>query len=202
VENPVFSPDGRWVAFYSAESQALRKIAVSGGPAVTLCAVLPPVPDGISWTPSGILFGQAGTGRRSEPRGIMRVPVEGGAPELLIAVKTDETASSPQLLPDNDTVLFTLLKGEAFDRWDKAAIVLQSLKSGRRTTLIEHGSDGRYVSSGYVVYTRADVLYAAPFDATTHTLTAGAVPILEGIHRSGGSVLPSPPSPPSPVKNS
>jgi dipeptidyl aminopeptidase/acylaminoacyl peptidase len=89
------------------------------------------------------------------------------------------------MLPDKETVLFTLLTGDYQDRWDRANIVTQSLKSGTRTTLIEGGSDGRYLPSGHIVYARAEVLYASPFDARQLRVTGGPVPILEGVNRSG-----------------
>ena len=183
VENPVFSPDGRWIVFFSDREQALKKIAVNGGAAVTLCAA--GHPDGITWSAAGILFGQSWPGWND--RGILRISPDGGKPDVLIAVRNDEHAASPQLLPDNETVLFTLLKGEAFDRWDKAHIVVQSLKSGQRTTLIEGGSDGRYLPSGHIVYARGGVLYGIPFDVRQLRTTGGPVPILDGVHRSGAT---------------
>ena len=48
--NPVFSPDGRWLAFFDGSSGAstLRKVAVSGGAPVALCGTSPPY--GASWS--------------------------------------------------------------------------------------------------------------------------------------------------------
>ena len=37
LSNPVFSPDGRSIAFWSGADQTLKRIAVSGGAAVTIC---------------------------------------------------------------------------------------------------------------------------------------------------------------------
>jgi serine/threonine-protein kinase len=181
--NPVFSPDSRWIVFFSGRSQTLKKIAVNGGPAVTLCAAANP--DGITWGTTGILFGQNWPGWND--RGILRISPDGGKPDVVIAVRNDEHAASPQLLPDNETVLFTLLKGEAFDRWDKAHIVVQSLKSGQKTTLIEGGSDGRYLPSGHIVYARGGVLYGIPFDVRQLRTTGGPVPMLDGVYRSGAT---------------
>jgi eukaryotic-like serine/threonine-protein kinase len=180
VESPVFSPDGHWIAFYSGASQAIKKIAVSGGSAVTLCAV--PQPLGISWGLWGIHFGQARPGWSD--RGIMEISPDGGKPRLVIAVRNGEWAGSPQFL-DRETVLFTFLEGEPFDRWDKARIVVQSLKSGQRTTLIEGGSDGRYVPSGHVVYARGGVVYGIPFDVRQLRTSGGPVPMLEGVNHPG-----------------
>jgi serine/threonine-protein kinase len=181
VDHPIFSPDGGWIAYYSWPDRAIKKIAVTGGTAVTLCHVGQPF--GISWTPAGILFGQ---GVNDTERGVLHISPDGGEPQRLIALEPDEAAASPWML-DSDSVLFTLLKGEVFDRWDKARIVVQSLKSGRRTTVIEGGSDGRYVPDGYIVFARGGVLHAIRFDARRLQTQGGAVPILAGVNRSGAA---------------
>ena len=50
---PVFSPDGKWLAFWS--NGQLKKIPVSGGTAVTLASTDNPF--GVSWTGDRILLG-------------------------------------------------------------------------------------------------------------------------------------------------
>ena len=128
ITDPVFSPDGKSVAFYAAADRTLKRIAVAGGAVVTICAA--DNPHGMSWGPNGIVFGQ---GRK----GIMRVSANGGPVDLIVRVKDDEEAHGPQLLPGGQHVLFTLATGTAFDRWDDAQIVVQSLTSGERTTLVQ-----------------------------------------------------------------
>ncbi len=83
IANPVFSPDGRWIVFYSTGDRLLKKIAVAGGAAVTLCPSGNPF--GMSWDASGILFGQA-AGPGATATGILRVSPNGGKPERLIVV--------------------------------------------------------------------------------------------------------------------
>ena len=179
VTNPVFSPDGRSIAFFSVADGSLKKIAITGGAPVTLCTATNPF--GMTWDTSGILFGQ------NQGRGIMRVSPNGGKPETLIGLKSDEVAHGPQLLPDNDTVLFTIAKGNGPERWDKAQVVAQSLRSGHRTTLVEAGSDGRYLPSGHVVYALSGVLYAIPFDVKRLRVVGGQTPVLEGVMRAGAT---------------
>ena len=58
---PVFSPDGQWVAFWS--DNALRKVPITGGTAVTLAETGNPL--GMSWTGDRILLGQL------SPRGVI-----------------------------------------------------------------------------------------------------------------------------------
>ena len=69
----------------------------------------------------------------------MRVSADGGTPEVLVRVKDGEAAQAPQILPGGQHVLFTLATGTAHDRSDRARIVVQSLQSGERKTLIDGG---------------------------------------------------------------
>jgi Tol biopolymer transport system component len=174
--NPVFSPDGRSIAY--AEGGTIKRIALSGGAAVTVCEA--DTPAGMSWNGDTIFFGQGS-------KGIMRVSANGGKPETVASVKTGELAHGPQLLPDGQTLLFTLATGTNKDRWDKARIVAESLTSHERKTLIDGGSDARYLPTGHLVYALSGVVFALPFDVKRITSSGGAVPIVEGVRRASAA---------------
>jgi eukaryotic-like serine/threonine-protein kinase len=175
VLNPVFSPDGRSLAFWSAADGAIKRIAISGGVAVTLSPVIRPF--GMTWdVDDGLLVGQ--------PTGIVRVPAAGGRMETVVKVNRGEIAHRPQMLPDNRTVLFTVATGVGVDRWDNAKIVVQSLESSERKTVVEGGSDGRYLPTGHIVYAIGGALFAVPFDVRRLAVTGSAVPIVEGVLRA------------------
>jgi Tol biopolymer transport system component len=172
---PEFSPDGQSLLFWAGSM--LKRIAVSGGSAVTVCPTST-APSGITWRQNAILFGQPGVG-------VVRVSPAGGQPEVLVPLSfTDGLAHRPELLPDGDSLLFTIARrvGGA-DPWDNASIVLQSLKTGQRRTLIERGTDGRYVPTGHIVYAVGGTLFAVPFDLGKRALSGGPVPIVEGVRR-------------------
>jgi serine/threonine-protein kinase len=173
---PVFSPDGRSVAFFSQTEGAIVKIAVSGGAAVTICAAENPVL-GISWSGGELLFGQTG-------KGILRVSENGGQAQTLIGAKDQEVLYGPQMLPGGEWVLFTSAAVPTNDGWDKARIVVQSVKSSERRTLISGGSDARYLPTGHLIYALAGVEFAVPFDVRHLTVTGGQVPVLPGVKRS------------------
>ena len=101
-------------AFWSGTDQTLKRIAISGGAAVTICEAANPY--GMSWGTDGIVFGQGA-------RGIMRVSPNGGKPDLLVGVKTNELAHGPQMLQDGQAILFTLSSNSGPDRWDLAKLV-------------------------------------------------------------------------------
>ena len=129
VTNPVFSPDGRSVAFHAISDQTLKRIAVTGGAAVTLCPAA--MPFGMSWGPNGIVFSQGS-------QGIRHVSADGGTPpEVLVTLKDGEVSASPQMLPGGRYVLFAVATGTALNRWDTADIVAQSIATGERKIIIQ-----------------------------------------------------------------
>jgi eukaryotic-like serine/threonine-protein kinase len=171
VTSPVFSPDGRWIAFWSAPG-VLYKVAISGGAPIRLCELENPY--GITWSGDSLLVGGG-------ERGILRVSSNGGPPEVIIRVKDDELAQGPQRLPDGRSILFTLAKGTDPDRWDGAQIVVQPAGSADRKTIVTGGADGRYVRSGHIVYALAGVLFAQKFDAGRLEVQGEPVPVVEGV---------------------
>src|SRR5262245_11698421 len=174
VLNPVFSPDGRSIAFWSPNT--IKRISVGGGPAVTICDASRPF--GMSWHGDTILFGQGGDG-------IKQVSASGGNPQTLVTVRPGEIADGPQMLPGGQAVLFTIASESGEDRWDKARIVAQPLAGGPRKTIIDGGSDARYVPTGHLLYTYQGVLLAVPFDLGRLEAKSSAVPVVEGVLRAG-----------------
>ena len=174
TSTPLFSPDGQFIVYYDG---AFRKIGTDGGTAVTLSQGDPPW--GMSWSEDWIVFGQAANG-------VMRVSANGGTPEQLVTVGSDELAAHPQMLPGTEVVLFTLASAQATgqDRWDTARIVAQTLDSDERKTIVEGGSHARYLATGHLVYALGGTLFAVPFDDRRLEVTGGAVPVVEGVRRS------------------
>jgi dipeptidyl aminopeptidase/acylaminoacyl peptidase len=81
-------------------------------------------------------------------------------------------------------VLFTMRTGEG--AWDDAAIVVQDLKTGRRTVLVNGGTDGQVLPTGHLVYSRDGTLFAVPFDEARLAVTGGPVPVQQGIGAATG----------------
>jgi serine/threonine-protein kinase len=197
--NPVFSPDGESIAFFLVDDNTIRRIAVTGGTAVTLCRTAGLA--AMSWGDDGIVFaqnrGSIANVEGTEGGAVLRVSPNGGAPEQLITLNRGEFIyGQPQMLPSIGAVLFTLIKSivavdDRFERSrtervtseERAEIVVQSLKGGKRTTLV-NGGDGRYLPSGHLVYAVGGVVFAVPFNVRQHKITGPPVPVLEGVRRS------------------
>jgi serine/threonine-protein kinase len=179
VSFPCFSPNGEWVGFYSGQDGTLKKIAITGGAAVTI-ARISDVPFGIHWSDDWIVYGHSA-------KGIMRVSANGGEPEVLIPFAPGEgVAAYPQLLDHGRAVLFTVASTPttSLSRWDQAMIVVQSLASNERTILVRGGSDARYVSTGHIVYALGPDVLAIPFDLKSLEVKGSSKPVLEGVMKS------------------
>ena len=173
--SPFFSPDGNWLGFWS--DRQLRKVSLAGGAPIELCPARTLY--GASWSPDDrIVFGQA-------HHGIFEVPAAGGVPQLLVAPdpkKGEIAVEGPQLLPDGKSLLFTLL--HAGENWDRASVVLQRLDTGERTTLVEGGTDPRYVPTGHLLFVRGSQLHALPFDLEARAVRGAPVPVLDNLRRA------------------
>jgi Tol biopolymer transport system component len=170
--HPLFSPDGRWVAFWSATDQALKRVPLGGGKAMTICPAGFPL--GMTWDAEKLIFAQVG-------RGIMQVSAEGGVPEVLVRVTPGEEAYAPQSLPDGRGILFTIASSTQLE---KPRLVVQPPAPAERKILLDGASDGRYLPTGHLVYAVEGKLFGASFDLHRLELTSTPVPVLEGIARS------------------
>ena len=180
ASNPFFSPDGQSLGFHAAG--ALRKVPVGGGPVVELCKTDPesPFPSpilGASWSHKGqIVFANT-------RGGLWQVPAAGGTPAALTKPRGDTGEIShrlPQVLPDGETVLFTVTLS-TFPSWNDTLVVAQSLTTGARKVLIEGAADARLVSTGHLVYLRKGTLMAVPFDLRRLEVTGPAVGVVSDV---------------------
>jgi serine/threonine-protein kinase len=173
VINPVFSPDGQSIVFYSPGDQALKRVPTAGGAPGTLCPVESNV-FGMSWGAGDqILFGQ--------PKGILRVSANAGKAEMLIPAENGELLQGPQLLPDGKTILFTSSNGSA---WDTAKAVVQTPGSKDRKVLVEGAVDARYLPTGHLVYFLGGNVLAVPFDVKMLSVYSHPVQVVEGVRFS------------------
>ena len=166
---PFFSPDGQSVGFW-ADGQ-LKKVALTGGAAVTLCEIASLF--GASWSPDDtILLGG--------PTGESRVAGMGGTPEVIVPPEGGFALVRPQLLPGEDWILFSVFPSRQ--------VAIQSLVTGEQQVLMENGGDVRYLPTGHLAYVRDGTLLAVPFDAEQQAITGGPVPVVEGVAQAGNGI--------------
>jgi serine/threonine-protein kinase len=183
---PAFSPDGQWLVYVHVMSAvgpfAVKRVPISGGAPVVIldeAGLVDEFPHGLSWpTPDSILF--------ANREGVVRLPANGGAAEVLVQRADTERFYSPQILPAGDAVLFTRVAGSAGTTggYEAAQVVVQSIGQDDRTVVWEGGSAARYLPTGHLVYAQGTALFAIPFDATTRAVRGGPVPLVQGLRRS------------------
>ncbi len=176
---PILSPDGESVAYM--QGSQLKRVAVAGGVPAVICTCAGQY--GATWSEDDsilLAYRAGGQGDRvgQQANGVWRVPAAGGTPELLIAATPNQLVLFPQLLPGGKQVLFTLTKGA---HWNQSDVVVQSLANGERRVLIEGGIDGRYASSGHLVYGKDGVIHAVKFDPVSLQVSGTATPVLDGV---------------------
>lgn len=177
-----FSPDSRWIGFYSIRERKLKKVAVTGGPAVTICDALGA--NGASWGDDDtIVFAEGGlTG------GLYRVSSNGGTPERLTtpnAAGEETDHRRPDILPGSRGVVFSILYGADLRR---ASVALLDLATREWRVLVVGGSNPRYAASGHIVYGHLGTLMAISLDAQRLEATRNPVPVQEGIVTKNGGV--------------
>ena len=142
------------------------------------------ITEGRGTSASGASWGADNTILYSVDSGIWRVPADGGTTERVISAKEGESMGSPRLLPDGDSVLFSVTTATGPTRWDQAQIVVQSLRTGERKVVWHGGGDARYVPTGHLVYAVGNDLLAVAFDLDELTVTGRPVPVVQGVQRA------------------
>jgi eukaryotic-like serine/threonine-protein kinase len=166
VASPTFSPDGRTIAFLAGA--ALKSIPVEGGPVTTIADVGEYTDRGATWV-AGDAIVVAST------RGLLRVSLAGGEPELLAApdaMRGEKAFGTPEALPGGHAVLFTV-------RPVRAAAGIQiavfDLDTRTRKDVLNGGTQPRYAATGHLVYaTEAGTLEAVPFDLERREVRGGS----------------------------
>ena len=83
----------------------------------------------------------------------------------------------PHMLPGDQTVIFTVTH-TLLPTWEDTEIIAQSLVTGARKVLVKQGADGRYLSSGHLVFVRRGTVMAVRFDLERLEVTGGAVALI------------------------
>ena len=175
AQGPVFSPDGKWIA-YIAGRRKIMKVSVDGGAPVPLGDV--PDYGGVSWSRSGDIVLGAGAGEMLG--GLLRVNAAGGRPPLTKVDTADRQLSHqyPVVLADGKTVLFTIWYGNIA----KAELAATHLGDGRITKLGVTGTQAIGVVDDQLIFSRADgMLRAIPFDVGRLRATGNEKPVQDSI---------------------
>jgi serine/threonine-protein kinase len=174
---PFFSPDSRWVGFFT--NLELRKAPLDGSSPVTLCRTAGP-PSGASWGPDDTIVFSTGN-----IDGLLSVPATGGEPQVIAKpdlAKGETTYEARTVLPEG-TVVFTILTAGN----DKPRVVALNRKTGQRKTLVK-GADRTffYADTGQLLFGEGSDVRAVRFDLPSIEVVGEPVTVLEQVTTTRG----------------
>ena len=167
---PFWSPDGKWIAFFSGDK--LMKTDVAGGPAIPLCDAQDG--RGGSWSREGVIVFQP---RFSAE--LYKVPAGGGAAEpitKLDAARFDVAHRWPLFLPDGRHFLFFVVSTTNPATSEHTGIYVGSLDAPE-TRLVLRAESRMAYAQGHLLYRQSGSLMAQPFDADRLVVTGDAIPV-------------------------
>ena len=171
---PVFSPDGRWLAF-SADGKWKKVLLTGGAPLVLGDGSL----NGGDWSSDDVII--SGSPRQGLP-GLVKMPASGGAFEQFAvpdSAKGEATFVWPVVLDDGETVAFAIYNGSSTSR---STLAIASIKGGAVTRLGVKGMAPLGVRDGHLVYVASDgTIMAVPFDARAKKVTGNPSPVLDPV---------------------
>jgi len=187
VREPFISPDGQWIGF--SDGAILKKVAMTGGPAVTLAA-LDTLARGAIWNPDDTII----VATNATETGLQKVTPGHGPPTVLTRPDRAQGEADhlwPEPLPGSRAVLFTITA--VAGGLDAAQVAVLNLQTGMRTVVLRGGSHARYVpippgspagpgrESGHLVYAAAGALWMVPFDLARLQTRGTAVPVVPDV---------------------
>jgi len=178
ASDPFWSPNGKYIAFFA--SGKLKKIAVTGGPAITLCDAVNPF--GGTWNSADtIVFA-------SNPGGLKRIQADVGT---AVTMTTTASDSWPRFLPDGRRLIFVRRAGGpvTVDGLKPGTYLLDLDRpeaNGGQLLLDNAQRPAQYAPpflasrDGYLLFWRESSLIAQPVDPETLKFTGDSFVVAEG----------------------
>ena len=167
ADRPIWSADGRNIAYFAQGE--LKRIAVAGGPPMTIAAT--PGRD-LAWNSDDVIL----IGGSNRP--VHRVPASGGTPTPVTELAPGETTHDyPQFLPDNRHFLYIARRGPNTEDW---SLYVGSVDSKERRHLEGIHAAARYSPTGHLLFLQDRNLMAQPFDVDRLALSGEAVSVVQG----------------------
>jgi Tol biopolymer transport system component len=170
---PFWSPDGRYVAFFA--DGGLKRVEVESGLIEEILDAAYGYGGGV-WLPDGhVMF------TKSWGQGLQKVPVAGGAAEMVVEVesKGSDTATWPSLLPDGKHFVYLLRRFGSEQQMNE--VRLGSVDGSVDKPLMSTNSNAIYVEPGYLLWWQAGNLRAQEFDTGRLELVGEATAVIPGV---------------------
>ncbi len=179
AQYPFWSPDSRWVGFFTQVDGTLKKVDSAGGPPMTLCEAADG--KGGTWNREGVILFTPDSGSP-----IYRVSAAGG--ESVAVTEIDEELHNshrhPRFLPNGSRFLF-MARG---DGAKPSSVMAGSLDGEEPRPVVETPIQAEF-ASGHLLFARDSTLMARPFDPDKLEFTDEAIPLAEDVLRISAASL-------------
>lgn len=168
---PFWSADSRHLAYFGKGE--LMRIAISGGPPISVAAV--PAGVGGAWGYDGTIIGTP-----TPVSGLIGVSASGGMPfkvTKLNQLRQEINHVDPQFLPDGRHFLFYARSAIGEGSGTYAA----SLDGGEPKLIVHGDSAARYADPGYLLFVQDGTLMARHFDSASLSVSGDATPLAEHV---------------------
>jgi serine/threonine protein kinase len=166
---PFWSPDSRWIGFFTNRS-TLQKIDITGGPPISVASAL--AGNGGTWNRDGMILFAAGATRL-----LYQVSAAGG--EVVPLTRGEKSVNvgrlSPHFLPDGRHYLY-----EGSQAGAGRAVYVSSVASDTSKLLVRDGTSPAY-QHGYLFYLLGTTLIAQPFDQKRLEIAGDASAVAEQV---------------------
>jgi len=181
-ENPFFSPDGKWLAYFVPEKRTIKKVPLMGGtgqrlPGVQVAGYF----NSGAWHPDGFLILSGAIVDGNQWQGLVTVSDTGGEAKILTTPKEPERRHYlPEVMAGSPWALFTYQTDEGH------FIAAVSLETGEQKVVLEGATTPQYLDSGHLIAFRpamSDLVMVA-FDKASASLRGEPESVLSPV---GGS---------------
>jgi serine/threonine-protein kinase len=177
ANNPVFSPDGEWLAF--SRLGRVQRVAVTGGPIMELGLGTMQ----LTWLPDNrLVYGGLNIG-------LQEVPLPGRAALAVTALaKGDEGHHRPVLLPDG-SVLFTILRAGWHSALNSVAVA-SGTNAGDVREVVANATSAKIVGGDAIVFARGRSFLVSRFDVGSHQVVGEPMPLNLRVQLAAYSAAP------------
>ncbi len=172
ASQPIFSPDGRWIAFIRGNQ--LYKLAVDGS-APQLLGTAPGTFNGASWSATGVIVVSGNTA-------LFVIPESGGKARELGRNSTADGElyrDAPLVVDAEESVVYSSWGGSSMA---SARIAIASLATGEATVFDLSGIQPLGIVDGTLVYvTAAGVIMGVPIDVAERRLLGPPVQLVDNV---------------------
>lgn len=178
AHRPFFSDDGQWLGFFR-DSQLYKRRLAGGGDLIRLADATNWY--GATWREDGAIAYVSAWGQpivQSDRPGADPKPLTAMRPEL-----GDISHLGPVFVPGEKWVIYSAWTGG-----EECSIQATELATGKPHVVLRNASSPRITGTPrgtYLLYERASIIFAAPFDVATATLTGTETAIADGVLNDG-----------------